>query len=277
MTATTSDLEVGEFRRNWISKFEEQAGFYRTGQRQTSSWEGFLAYRELKEKDNLWLVLPNHETDVWPFDNLTKQLCREIRSYKLVRNIPAINRRFKKALEAFSAAESELRNANAQENPEIDSAVNDKLDEYVAILEKARSTLKQRRESFWQDFLLAEPEEKAKWSVWMDDAKQVHLIPPANLAAWEEIYAKARYPRRLTKRIDLDSRFQIRVAVTLRHYLLPDFQISRRTISRLTVLTYVCGNLVDDLVEDEKSIVKGGKRNITVGLIEQKLQGAGLK
>jgi hypothetical protein len=65
--------------------------------------------------------------------------------------------------------------------------------------------------------------------------------------------------------------------VILRHYLRKDFDISLRTISRLTVLTYICGGLC---VEDEENIildVDGKERTLTVGGIDEKLRPAGMR
>jgi hypothetical protein len=110
------------------------------------------------------------------------------------------------------------------------------------------------------------------WMIELDDKNRVHSIPPKELAEHERIFEKAEYLRQLVKRIDLDARFQVRVAVILRSYLSRDY-ISLITISRLTLLTYICGNL--GKMHDGKLIVDG--REITVLAVDQKIRDAHLK
>jgi len=118
-----------------------------------------------------------------------------------------------------------------------------------------------RRDAYSEDFLSADPT-KRMWPVYIDEENQVYPFP--------------RYPTKLVKRIDLDTLFQLRVGAILRMWLPRGYGVSLRTISRLTVLTYICGELGKE--HDDKLLVPAGKREreITVGLVDQKLRAAGL-
>jgi hypothetical protein len=274
--AMTSKVEPKKFRRMWIEKFDEHAR--RGGQHLPGDlWEGSHAYRELDETRNLWRVLPTAEYGDSIFNFLTDNLSREVHVYKLYKaSVVADNQCFRDGLDALSAAETKLRNVRTQESrvkPNIDK----KLGQCASAIGKTRQSLERWRDSYWQDVLLAEPEERMKWSVYIDHEKQVHSIPPKELVEWERIFDNAKYPRNLVKQIDLDRRFQLRVGVILRSHLRQDFGVSLKTISRLTVLTYICGML---RIEGPNRLflradVRSGE--ISVGGVDQKLRTAGMK
>jgi hypothetical protein len=195
-----------------------------------------------------------------------------VRARKLLaEEIVPTNQCFRNALNVLSAAEGKLKRATIKESavkPELDK----QLERCASMLEKSRIALEQRRKSYWENSLFAEPAEKMTWMIELDDKNRVHSIPPKELAEHERIFEKAKYLRQLVKRIDLDARFQVRVAVILRSYLSRDY-ISLITISRLTLLTYICGNL--GKMHDGKLIVDG--REITVLAVDQKIRDAHLK
>jgi hypothetical protein len=275
-TATTSAADTDEFRNIWIEKFDKQAQL-RRGLPKHNAWEGFDAYREFEKAHNLWLVLPNPETGDWPFSHLTDRLSREVHFYKLYEtSVVADNQCFRIAIDAVAAAEAKLKKARIPES-KVKTEIDKQLHHCTSTVEEVRHSLEQRRNSYWKDVLFAEPEERMRWSVYFDDEKRIHSIPPKELAERERIFDKVKYPRNLVRQIDLDARFQVRVAVILRFYLHRDFRISLRTISRLTVLTYICGNLRKE--GDDKLFLKAKVKRgeITVGSVDQKLRAAGME
>jgi hypothetical protein len=161
-------------------------------------------------------------------------------------------------LGGLSSAEEVLNEAMARtptfdaEKSKVKTELDKRMRECASAIEESRRSLELWRDSYWKDVFFALPEERMKWSVYFDDKNQLQTIAPDELAEWEKIFNNAIYPKNLVKQIDLDTRFQLRVAVILRHYLRKDFDISLRTISRLTVLTYICGGLC---VEDEENII----------------------
>jgi hypothetical protein len=281
-TAMTSALQIEEFRRIWIEKFTEQASL-QGGPPQGDAWEGFDAYRELNAKNNLWLVMPSADPGDSFFSLLTEKLAREVHIYKTYKtSVVADNQSFRDAIDTLSSAEEVLNEAMARK-PTFDAAkskVKTELDkrmrECASAIQENRRSLELWRDSYWKDVLFAPPEERMKWSLYFDDKNQLQTIAPDELVEWEKIFDNAIYPKDLVKQIDLDTRFQLRVAVILRHYL-HKVDISLRTISRLAVLTYICGGLC---VEDAENIIldlDGKKRTLAVGGIDQKLRAAGMR
>ena len=282
-TATTSAVDTAEFRKMWIMKFKEQASL-KGGPPQGNAWEGFDAYRELDAADNLWMVMPNPDPGDFSFNYLTAKLAREVHVYKIYKtSVVADNLSFRDAIETLSAAETTLKNALAPKaeiaatKSKVRTEVDKRLRQCASAVEKSRHSLEHWRNSYWHDALFAAPDERMNWSLYFDDEKKVGSIPPKELVELEKIFNGAKYPRDLVRQIDLDTRFQVRVAVILRHYLLKDFRISLRTISRLTVLAYICGKLrieePDCLFLDPA--LRSGR--ITVGGVDQKLRAAGMK
>ena len=281
-TATTSAVQTDEFRKIWIKKFKEQATL-QGGPPQDNAWEGFDAYRELHAADHLWLVMPTPDL-VFSFNFLTDKLAREVHIYKIYEtSVVADNQSFRDAIDALSAAEATLKNAKAPKTKvdatksKVRTEVDKRVSQCASAVEKCRQSLELWRNSYWQDALFAPPEERMKWSIYVDDEKKIHVFPPEELVQLEEIFDNAKYPRDLVRQIDLDTRFQVRVAALLRHYLLKDFGITLRTISRLTVLTYICGKLREEGPDHLYSNPKSRRGRITVGGVDQKIRAAGVK
>lgn len=94
----------------------------------------------------------------------------------------------------------------------------------------------------------------------------------------------------MSKRIDLDEYFQLRVATILRMYLphsagllfpgmlelgIKSHRVSLLTVGRLTVLTYMCGRLAH--IKAGQLRINGTNRVITPGSVDQKLRAARVK
>ena len=278
--AMTSGVTTDEFRSNWIERFELQAQLHRGSPRE-NAWGGFDAYRELFNTRNLWVVLPNEETGVYPFGFLMEKLSREVRMYKLYdSSVVTANQSFRDGLDVLSSIEKKLKKVKTQESsakPGVDFV----LSQCASAIEKARKSLEQRRDSYWPEVLMAPPEERRNWPIeWpvrFDEKQQIQTIPPEPIAKLEEMLEDVKYPRKLMRQLDLDRRFQLRVATILRMYLQKDDGISLRTISRLTVLTYICGNLRKEGESRLFSSAKEKKGEITVRGVDQKLRAAGVK
>jgi hypothetical protein len=277
-TAMTSKGETGKFRKIWIEKFDEQARLQ--GRRLPRDfWEGYYAYRELDDTRNLWRVLPSDAYGDGLLNVLLEKLLWEVHVYKLYEeSVVADNQNFGDAIAALAAAETKLKNVRTQKSP-VKPEVDWTLSQCTSAIEKTRRSLEKRWDSYWQDVLFAPPRERKNWTVYVDDKKQLHWFPPDELTKAEKIFENAKYPRDLVRQLDLDRRFQLRVAVILRLHLRQDFGVSLKTISRLIVLTYICGRLrvegPNRLFVLSKPNAKSG--DITVGRVYQKLHTAGMK
>jgi len=283
----TIDRETEGFRKRWISRFDEQAKLSKKPAGH-DPWEGHAAYRELSDTNNLWIVIPTPEFPDSPFhDRLTQKLAREVHFYATFHEtIVPNNQCFKDTLYILRAAERKLKEAKTQKSS-VKVELDGELKNCSSVLEKTRIALERRRETYWKESLFADPAEKESWMIEFDAENRINSVPPEDLVKQERMFEKAKYPSRLVKRIDLDTRFQIRVAVILRSYLpqkielspiersfLPGkLEVSLKTISRLTLLTYLCGKLGNE--SDGELVVDG--RKITVSGVDQKLRDAKLK
>jgi hypothetical protein len=283
----TIDIETEEFRKRWISRFDEQAKLSKKPAGH-DPWEGHAAYRELSYTNKLWIVIPTAEVPDSPFHGwLTEKLAREVHFYRLFhKTIVPNNQCFKDTLDLLRATELKIKEAKTQKSS-VKAELDGELEKCSSVLEKTRIAIERRRETYWKESLFAEPAERMTWMIEFDDDNQINSVPPEDLVQQERMFEKAKYPSRLVKRIDLDTRFQIRVAVILRSYLphkielspiersyLPqEREFSLKTISRLTLLTYLCGKLGNE--SDGELVVDG--RKITVGGVDQKLRDAKLK
>jgi hypothetical protein len=192
-TATTSAVDREKFRKIWIEKVKEQARPCE-GPPKGNAWEGFDAYRELKDTNNLWLVLPNAGTGEWPFSYLTDRLSREVHIYKLYESsVVPDNQCFRIAIDALSDAKEKLKEPKTPES-KVKSEVDKRLSECASAIDKALRSIEQRRDSYWEDVLFAEPEERMKWPVYIDDQRRIHQVPPQKLAEWQRIFDRAKYP-----------------------------------------------------------------------------------
>jgi hypothetical protein len=197
--------------------------------------------------------------------------------YKLFsKDIVSANRSFKSAIEAFTIAKRRLEQARIPPSM-VSESLQKTVDKHTAMLEEALLAIESQKTTHWKDVLLAAPEEREKWWLFVDDQKKVQVTVPSDVTEGEKVFDGAKYPTDLVKRIDLDYRFQVRVAKILRSHLAHTCGISLRTISRLTVLTYLCGGLGRENINSDGLVVSGRKREITVTGVDQLLRDAGLK
>jgi hypothetical protein len=276
------EAETAEFRRRWTAKFEEQAKLQKGLNRQ-NAWEGFDAYRELNDTHSLCLVLPSGKNGDSVFSSLTDRLSKEVEIYNLYKTcVVAVNQCFKIAIGALSAAEAKLKKAKTPES-EVKSQVDEQLRLCLSTVEETRRSLEGRRDGYWEFALAVEIQEKVRaWGGWNPTPSQEELdsMTPEQRkehVEWKTIFDTAEYPRDLVRQIDLDTRFQLRVALILRFYLQKDSGISLKTNSRLTVLTYICGKLRKE--GPDRLFLKPNLRSggVSVGGVDQKLRAAGLK
>jgi hypothetical protein len=80
--------------------------------------------------------------------------------------------------------------------------------------------------------------------------------------------------RRPVKEDDLDTLFQIRIAQILRTFF-PKKHVSRETISRLVVLIYLVGELVEQ--EKDRLLIRHTNRELKIIDVTQRLRRAGVK
>jgi hypothetical protein len=290
---TNLDLknETKNFQKNWISQIKENLRTVKSGQPpQLSVWEGYEGCREISEAHDLWVVLPRRSMRGYPFVFLTEKLSREVYLYKwYVRQIVPTNLGFKKAIDALTVVALRLRRTEATESVAVAGLAGD-LNRCSFSVEKTLSRLKRERESHWQVVLSSTPAERRTWPVHVDNEYRVHRVPPDHLAKRENVFKWANYPKDLLKRVDLDRRFQVRVATILRLYLSQHIPIpishrpklgkflatiSLKTIARLTVLTYVAGNLGRE--DDNGLMLDGRKKPINVRSVDEMIRKAGLE
>jgi len=127
---------------------------------------------------------------------------------------------------------------------------------------------------FWRDVLFASEEERKNWHV---DMETLRPVPPLTKNEDESIFAALRSAKNLQRRSDLDTRFQLRVGTLLRKSF-P--RATLRTIARLVVLCYICGDFVE--VRNNKLCIRQlgaeSKRNeLTPDAVYQKLRDSRLR
>lgn len=232
------DAEAVEFQKRWVAKFKEQADVQK-GPEQHNAWEGSSAYRELNETDNLWRLIPTAEHGAILPTGITDRLSREVQIYNVYKtSVVAVNKGFKIAIGALSSAESRLKKAKTPES-KVKTEVDERIRQCISAVEETRRSLEWRRDIYWKDVLVADPQERMKGWVSSESQDDLDSIIPEERAEWEKIFEKGKYPPTLVKQTALDTRFQLRVGVILRFYLMTDFEVSLRTISRLVILTYI--------------------------------------
>jgi hypothetical protein len=90
--------------------------------------------------------------------------------------------------------------------------------------------------------------------------------------AWRRLLLQPEYRRRPLRELDLEGRFQIRVAKTMRTSLQKDDGVTLRTVARLVVLFYLCAGLAED--KKDYIEVKNTGRELSVDAVDQKLRHA---
>jgi len=139
------------------------------------------------------------------------------------------------------------------------------------MLESQPQLLELQLNSFFEDLLLASQEERKTWKP--SNRYRASRKPPKELAEWQRHFDNFRYPEKLTRRIDLDFRIQVRMALILILYLdLKNTGISLMTIARLVVLIYICADLTK--VEGDELQIRDTKRPLTVQAVHERLDEA---
>lgn len=237
-------------------------------------WERFLAVRELRQIGELDFIQPTDDlkelADVFVF----RRVHREIELYEQAAN-EGVQRNWEttETLRVLNTAARRFIRAAKTTNAADLKNIFSKLSRAVS---EERANLQESHKSYWERALLAwqvEGEEEEWYVDVSSDEKTPEPRRPQEPNEEEAIFGKVRFPTTLVKNADLDRRFQLRVAMILRRYLL---DASLQTVSRLVVLCYLCGNLVT--VESGKAYIPlskanpSGKRELTVGAVYQKLK-----
>jgi hypothetical protein len=262
--------EAQAFRKYWRTEIRRQLRFLKEGvPPEASAWEGYQAVRELSDDQNIWMLMPDPTFRNFPFFHLTERLSREAFFYrKFCGDVVSVNLSFKDVVAALSAANGKLKRVRIQHS-QITSSMQAQLTECSAQIEKTLYALEEYRDTYWQQALFALPDERTSW-ITLDGPNAFRAQLPDELVQAEQIFDGTPYPKHLLKRIDLDTRFQIRIAVILRSYLDRDFGISLRTISRLVALTYLASGLARE--KDDLLLIPERKKPITVGGIDQTIR-----
>jgi hypothetical protein len=269
--ATVTALSEKEFRDRWIEEFKRQSRFAKKHPPQ-SVWEGHKAYREFERNGLLEDVMP--PSSDYLFSALISRLFTEVALYRAYeKTVVASNRSYRDAIDALRQAEARLRKAQIEDS-NVGKALRQRLHQLTTKLEETRVLLERQKKEHWREAFLALPSEQASWSIYMNSPTDIQRTIPDAIVEWAKVFERFKYSRDLVKRIDLDRNFQIRTAVILRIHFFQTLGISLRTISRLVVLTYVCGGIGHF---GGGLTVAGRKRQITVSGVEPKLRAAGLR
>ena len=263
----TSEKEI---ENNWLEAFSDLQNLPRNKAADTF-WEGELVYNELKRADALWVVFPENDELKPMFLWLTKKLFRELGVYSQYSDgITVINQEFKDALDAMRGVEHRLAEVEKRTAKRLKWSIK----ACVGLIRREIAEIEERKEAFWKEALNDFSSECPE--IYVEDGGKLTRVITKEILQYKSLFARARYPERLGRRIDLDTRFQIRLGVILRSYLGKKEGVSLRTIARLVLLYYFCSGLV--LVDAQNETrVRGTKRLLTVGAIDQRLRGAGLK
>lgn len=309
LTSPKFQPELAAFRLRWTEKLEESVRAFQDGDLPLLSvWEGFEASRELHQKDDLFVVGITDEPEMkFLFDFLTDKLFREVQLYEWYskRVIPT-NKGFKKAAASLPVILRKIRSIESGE-PIRSLRLSHELKRCSSIVETALNEVRKSRETYWKNALFATTAERGTWSFayeTLEDAARGRRseVLPEELVKHEKSLElsleRINYSNDLTKRTNLDARFQKRVAIILRSYLPahpsppstsdvalqaylgPKFgtslPVSLKTISRLVMLTYLAGQLGHE-DSNGQLIVDGRKKPVTVVGIDQALRDAGVE
>jgi hypothetical protein len=107
--------------------------------------------------------------------------------------------------------------------------------------------LPQKKDQFWSESVQYTPAEFSQpffdWEALQRGEQKVEYMAPPFVAELDYAAYGWKIPDSITKRANLDTRLQIRLAVAFRLRLK---RATWRTISRLVVLTYLCSGLARD-------------------------------
>jgi hypothetical protein len=266
--AMTNSFGIDIFRKKWTAEFKKWSVDEGRSSIADDFWDGNSACKELRRKHHL----PDYSDQ--PIVIPHARLFREAETYlRFANKVVPHNQDFSDTLHFLTEAERWF--IEGQKSLTLRAMV-DQFNEIACLLREKRLAIQAQRENYWSEVLLASPDERDGW--YLDLETQV-LIPPDELVRTEHIFEKARYPKELTRRSDLDSRFQIRLGTILRHFMAG---VSLRTIARLTVLCYICADLVEVDSRSNNLVIKqlkdsSTRNQLTVDAVYQKLRSGGLR
>ena len=265
------------FYDKWDKEFQIQKKNHPGGISLHRFWQGTTAFKSLLNAGAIWNVMPVPPFNYGPIDRLLRSLFREVQIYRQFRNaVSDINNEFKDCIDVTTQVLAKMRKMPGSLSP-IESS----RDRSIKALTRELERLKRHRDIYWDRALLASAEERAKWPILPtgDPTDPVEYLVPEELMIWEKNLTVTLKMGKPIKNIDLDTRFQLRIARALQFYLnvgvltgLP-LRIPRITISSLVVLTYIAAQLAQE--ENNKLYIPGEnlhtKRALTVEAVYQKL------
>lgn len=260
-----------EFRDRWKKELERARKTLNSGRGANDFWEGEQAVKELERLGYFQrlLILPVDEET----NRLFEMMLREITIYRsLCTRGVEINREFVRLSKFLPKLLSKLREFKAGAN--ITKPV---VDQLSAQIREFREQLPQKKEQFWSESLGYSPTELAQpyydAEALERGEQKIEYIAPESAAELDEAAFNWKIPSTLSKRANLDTRLQIRLAVAFNLWR-PD--LSWRTTSRLVVLTYICTGLAKE-VKDNLLIVsrlEARDAKLTARTVEKKLNKA---
>jgi hypothetical protein len=264
----TKAFGIEAFKKKWTEEFKKCKVARNRSRIADDFWNGDTACKELRRKHHL----PEYSDE--PIVISYERLFHEVEIYlRFANKIVRHNQDFNETLSFLSNAERWF--VEKQKSLALPLIV-DQLNGIARLLGEKRLALETHREDYWNEVLLASPNERESWYV---DLETMVPIPPKDLVRTEQVFAKVRYPNDLTRRSDLDSHFQIRLGVILRHSMAG---VSLRTIARLIILCYISADLVEIEEKSGELIINQVKdaptRNrLTIEAVYQKLRSGGLR
>ena len=260
-----------QFVNRWLEEMDRARRHDRT-----SYWEGEEAVKELGKKYPRLLTAHSLRREAFIND-----LVREARLYELLRTqVAESNRAFETAFKVLGTIKKNAQGQATSMERKSGPAFRRILNSFVQLeteIERCFNELRTWRSAFWRRTLTTYPGKKG-------DAKDI-WIPVTAPEDWglpqEEVYTGAVKeaiergsrlpdPKPEPKRaIDLDSRFQIRVASL---FGLEFPRLKKSTRARLVVLVYICFNFVT--VDNSKGELKirPSEEQLTVSAVSEKLK-----
>jgi hypothetical protein len=252
----------------FVAKWEQAFGrIKRQTYKQDAWWQGSLAFTELWGKEKS-CAHPEAELLMFPSKHNMghdhfRAMVREIDSYKgHAVDVQATTINYQDVVSTLTNYERKFK---LERRRAPDRTVKKIWLDCAAFMRKQR---------IWANLLL-----RRSWSLalesptrtdWVRSDLTSHTSPL--FPHWDTIFSMAKYPK-LSRRItELDARLQIRLA-TIFWFGLPF--ASLRTISRLVLLAYWCGNLGE--VQGSSLLVNTRGKFLSVNAIYKRLKAAGLE
>jgi hypothetical protein len=229
-------------------------------------WEGERAAKELDKLGHLASLM---DAEVERTRKTLRLVFREVEIYRYLRKRSVeINREFHEAEGLLTATLRKLRNFSSKHSSP--AATTHIVGPLANEAQKALQRLPTEREQYWEECLDFTPRERLqprinRKALEHGNEREIYLLPDWAVELECAVF-NWKIPRDMTKRANLDTRLQMRLAAAFRLYL-PD--VSWRTIARLVVLTYICTQLVR--TENGEIILPDGGGEVTVMKVEKKI------